>query len=218
MARGGAEGHVPQRARADRRREEDARSRGRTPARRRATRRTCRRRPSTPTAGPSASRTSSSRCRRTYTVPAEGVIEYRVLLHPDQLHRTEVDPGDRGAAGQPRGRAPRARLLPGHARPAAPAGAPAEPGRRWRCRRRRSRARGRSARIGRRAGCSPPTRPGTNPQVLRPGTAIRLEPGGVIELQMHYTANGKAATDRTRVGLHVLEGARAAEKSASRIS
>jgi hypothetical protein len=43
--------------------------------------------------------------------------------------------------------------------------------------------------------------PGTNPQVLRPGTAIRLEPGGVIELQMHYTANGKAARDRTKVGL-----------------
>ncbi len=29
-----------------------------------------------------------------YTVPAEGVIEYQVLLHPDQLHGTEVDPGD----------------------------------------------------------------------------------------------------------------------------
>ena len=43
--------------------------------------------------------------------------------------------------------------------------------------------------------------PGTNPQVLRPGTAIRLEPGGVIELQMHYTANGEAGTDRTKVGL-----------------
>jgi hypothetical protein len=43
--------------------------------------------------------------------------------------------------------------------------------------------------------------PGTNPQVLQPGTAIRLEPGGVIELQMHYTANGEAATDRTKVGL-----------------
>ncbi len=43
--------------------------------------------------------------------------------------------------------------------------------------------------------------PGTNPQVLRPGTAIRLEPGGVIELQMHYTANGKAAKDRTKIGL-----------------
>ncbi len=43
--------------------------------------------------------------------------------------------------------------------------------------------------------------PGTNPQVFRPGTAIRLEPGGVIELQMHYTATGEAATDRTKVGL-----------------
>ena len=42
--------------------------------------------------------------------------------------------------------------------------------------------------------------PGTNPQVLRPGTAIRLEPGGVIELQMQYTANGKAAKDRTKIG------------------
>src|SRR5262249_22731355 len=42
--------------------------------------------------------------------------------------------------------------------------------------------------------------PGTNPQVMRPGTAIRLEPGGVIELQMHYTANGEQARDRTKVG------------------
>jgi len=43
--------------------------------------------------------------------------------------------------------------------------------------------------------------PGTNPQVFRPGTALRLAPGGVLELQMHYTANGKAGTDRTRVGM-----------------
>src|SRR6185436_20479548 len=28
-----------------------------------------------------------------------------------------------------------------------------------------------------------------------------LPPGGVIELQMHYTANGTAGTDRTRVGM-----------------
>jgi hypothetical protein len=42
--------------------------------------------------------------------------------------------------------------------------------------------------------------PGTNPQVMRPGTAIRLEPGGVIELQMHYTANGEASSDRTKIG------------------
>jgi hypothetical protein len=43
--------------------------------------------------------------------------------------------------------------------------------------------------------------PGTNPQVFRPGTALRLAPGGVLEFQMHYTANGKPGTDRTRVGM-----------------
>jgi hypothetical protein len=43
--------------------------------------------------------------------------------------------------------------------------------------------------------------PGTNPQVFPPGTALRLEPGGVLELQMHYTATGENETDRTKVGL-----------------
>lgn len=43
--------------------------------------------------------------------------------------------------------------------------------------------------------------PGTNPQVAPDGTAFRLEPGGIIELQMHYTTNGEAATDRTKIGL-----------------
>jgi hypothetical protein len=43
--------------------------------------------------------------------------------------------------------------------------------------------------------------PGTSPQVFRSGTALRLEPGGVLELQMHYTASGRAGTDRTRVGM-----------------
>ena len=43
--------------------------------------------------------------------------------------------------------------------------------------------------------------PGTQPQVFRPGTALRLEPGGVIELQMHYTTAGKPTTDRTKIGL-----------------
>jgi hypothetical protein len=42
--------------------------------------------------------------------------------------------------------------------------------------------------------------PGTNPQVFAPGTALRLEPGGVIELQMHYTSAGQDETDRTKVG------------------
>ena len=43
--------------------------------------------------------------------------------------------------------------------------------------------------------------PGTNPQVFPAGTALRLAPGGTLHLQMHYTANGTAGTDRSRVGL-----------------
>jgi hypothetical protein len=43
--------------------------------------------------------------------------------------------------------------------------------------------------------------PGTNPQVLPAGSAMRLPPGGVLRLQMHYTANGTAGTDRSRVGM-----------------
>ena len=43
--------------------------------------------------------------------------------------------------------------------------------------------------------------PGTNPQVAPEGTAFRLEPGGILELQMHYTATGQATTDRTKVGI-----------------
>jgi hypothetical protein len=43
--------------------------------------------------------------------------------------------------------------------------------------------------------------PGTNAQVSPTGTAFRLEPGGLIELQMHYTATGQPASDRTKIGI-----------------
>jgi hypothetical protein len=43
--------------------------------------------------------------------------------------------------------------------------------------------------------------PGTNPQVTPAGTAFRLEPGGIIELQMHYTTTGEETSDRTKIGL-----------------
>ena len=46
-----------------------------------------------------------------YPVPANGTIEYRALLHPDELHRREMAAGDRGAAGQSIARASRARVL-----------------------------------------------------------------------------------------------------------
>ena len=43
--------------------------------------------------------------------------------------------------------------------------------------------------------------PGTNPQVAPEGAAFRLEPGGIFELQMHYTTDGEETSDRTRLGL-----------------
>jgi hypothetical protein len=43
--------------------------------------------------------------------------------------------------------------------------------------------------------------PGTVPQVFPQGAALRLEAGGVLELQMHYSTNGTAGTDRTKIGL-----------------
>jgi hypothetical protein len=43
--------------------------------------------------------------------------------------------------------------------------------------------------------------PGTNAQVFPDGTALQLAPGGLLHLQVHYTANGTAGTDRSRVGL-----------------
>ena len=43
--------------------------------------------------------------------------------------------------------------------------------------------------------------PGTNPQAAPAGSAFRLEPGGILELQMHYTATGQPTSDRTKVGI-----------------
>jgi hypothetical protein len=43
--------------------------------------------------------------------------------------------------------------------------------------------------------------PGMTPQVLEPGQAKLLKAGSDIILQMHYTANGTAGTDRSRIGI-----------------
>ena len=175
VARGGAEGYVPQRARADRRGEEDAPGvgeHGRAEGR-----------PEGPAADAGLSRRLGHRQAGRRVRDAGGVQgpgrrrdRVRVLLHPDQLHRAEVDPGDRAATRQPRGRASRARVLPGQARHAAAAGAAAEPRADGAAAAAESRARGRSARIGRRAACSRPTLPGTNPQVLGPAPRFGSSP------------------------------------------
>ena len=43
--------------------------------------------------------------------------------------------------------------------------------------------------------------PGTDPQVFPSGTAVRLPPGGTLHLQVHYTTNGTAGSDRSKVGM-----------------
>ncbi len=43
--------------------------------------------------------------------------------------------------------------------------------------------------------------PGSPPEILRPGQAKLLKAGSDIVFQMHYTANGKAVSDRSRVGI-----------------
>jgi len=43
--------------------------------------------------------------------------------------------------------------------------------------------------------------PGTMPRELRPGQAVLLKAGSDIVLQMHYTANGKPATDQSKIGI-----------------
>ncbi len=43
--------------------------------------------------------------------------------------------------------------------------------------------------------------PGTVPFVMRPGEAKFVKAGSDIVLQMHYTATGKAGTDKSRIGL-----------------
>ena len=42
--------------------------------------------------------------------------------------------------------------------------------------------------------------PGQGFRIFQPGSAIRLPAGTTLVFQMHYTANGKAATDRSKIG------------------
>jgi Copper type II ascorbate-dependent monooxygenase, C-terminal domain. len=43
--------------------------------------------------------------------------------------------------------------------------------------------------------------PGTVPEVLEPGRAKLIKAGSDLVFQMHYTANGKAGTDKSKIGL-----------------
>jgi hypothetical protein len=135
-----------------------------------------------------------------YEVPADGVIEYEYfyiptnLTEPEWIESVEVRPGNKAVVHH---------VLVFHkAEPDRPRGRPVLQFNKEQMQM-----------PPRRAGNRPPREddipgrllatyaPGTNPQVFPAGTAVRLEPGGVLELQMHYTSTGEASTDRTKVGL-----------------
>jgi mono/diheme cytochrome c family protein len=45
------------------------------------------------------------------------------------------------------------------------------------------------------------TAPGTNAMIFEPGSALKIPAGSTLIFQIHYTANGKAATDTSSVGM-----------------
>jgi len=146
-----------------------------------------------------------------YKVPADGFVEYEYLEVPTNLKEDrwvqalEVRPGNRAVVHhvivyartpQPERRPAAFRAAQGMDIPAGQSGGPEEP-------EGQKRTRGQSL-------FPPPRRlgpsiggfaPGTSAAVYEPGTAMLLRAGTTLILQMHYTPNGTATTDRTRVGI-----------------
>src|SRR5437016_6156436 len=124
-----------------------------------------------------------------YEVPASGVIEYQYIVVPSGItedrwvQMAEVRPGNRAVVHHVivYTRDPGSKWLEG-----AQPGVPFVP------------KRGGGARPG---GGLAGYAPGMVPTIHQPGRAILLKAGSDIVFQMHYTPNGKATTDRTKIGV-----------------
>ena len=209
VARRRAARDVSQRAQPDRRREGHRWSPGPTAARRRAIRRTCRRRRRSPRAGALGKPDVVFEMQEDYKLPADGTIQYQYFYiptnftEPKWVKSIEVRPGNREVVhhvlvyyrakpDMPRTPVLQARTRSNRELPTETTGGVSEHPRAHQD--------------------LPPRRilatyaPGTNPQVAPAGTAFRLEPGGIIELQMHYTTNGEAGDGSDEGRLHLREG------------
>jgi hypothetical protein len=137
-----------------------------------------------------------------YNVPAQGTVEYQYFEVPTNftedkwIQAVEVRPGNRAVVhhvivfylepGQDT-RSQVIKFAPGMGRPQPPADPAAPPA-----------PRPQQRKLGNMlAGLAP----GTEAVVLPPGTARLVKAGSKLTFQMHYTANGTAATDRTSVGV-----------------
>ncbi|HSC29517.1 MAG TPA: hypothetical protein VLD67_19730 [Vicinamibacterales bacterium] len=145
-----------------------------------------------------------------YEVPADGFVEYEYIEIPIDIKEDrwiramEVRPGNRAVVHhvivyarppQPERRPAGFRLAPDMGIPVGASGGPEEP-------EGRKRPRGLSR-------FPPPRRlgvsiggyaPGHRTQGFDPGSAMLLRAGSTLVLQMHYTPNGEAQTDQTKVG------------------
>jgi hypothetical protein len=127
-----------------------------------------------------------------YHVPAEGTIEYTYVVLPLNLtedtwvQAAEVRPGDRAVVHHVIAflREPTSKWMRD-----AEYGVPFVP------KKSRSEAGGPGSEL--LVGYAP----GLQPFVYEPGTAKLLKKGTDVVFQLHYTANGKATTDQTRIGL-----------------
>jgi mono/diheme cytochrome c family protein len=145
-----------------------------------------------------------------YKVPADGFVEYEYFEIPTNftedkwVQAVEVRPGNRSVVHHVilSARAPKPDPRPGGVKlgagmeiPAGQTGGPAEQGEQKRPRGQAlfPRPRGAGAMLGGFA-------PGTSSMKFEPGAAVLIRAGSTIVMQMHYTPNGEAATDRTRIG------------------
>lgn len=128
-----------------------------------------------------------------YEVPASGTIHYQYITIPTNfttdkwVQAIEVRPGARSVVHhvlvfcrEPGAKGPPPAFVP--VVPAPPPGA------------------GQQSSFGR-GTLIATTAPGTNAMTFRPGTAIHIGAGAELTFQIHYTANGKATSDKTSVGM-----------------
>ena len=129
-----------------------------------------------------------------YSVPATGTIEYTYYVVPTGftedkwVQLAEIRPGNRAVVHHVIAfiRAPGSKWLRD-----APVGEPYVPKKSTEGRREEGEGGGEFL-VG--------FAPGTVPEVLEPGEGKLIKAGSDVVFQMHYTTNGKAATDRSRVG------------------
>jgi hypothetical protein len=147
-----------------------------------------------------------------YKVPADGFVEYEYIEIPTNLtedrwiRALEVRPGNREVVHhvivharppQPERRPAALQYADGMNVPAGQTGGPPEDDNGPKRKRGQSlypRPQRSGVAIGGFA-------PGTSTLTFEPGTAMLLRKGSSMVVQMHYTTNGEATTDRTKVGL-----------------